>query len=392
MGPRVGGSLQPSNLKMSPPGIVEAPAAMDACRPEISQRFLTSSYKGSEGKVIGVDFVGTVNSATSFQIISYILNARNATTFPRLSAIASAFRRFKFQRLRFHMFGLAGSNNGGYIACTSIITDDLGTQATPSTEAQILNSEGVALARPWSFTTHDVDVDAQGLEWYSTDVSAAATEFGEAPGLAYFYTSATTVAGDNSWQVYVEYEVDISVRAAVSLVSSLSLFGGLIASGGTLAASNLLGTAAIADADSLNILATGGGTISFRQSQTAIIALNVQGTTLTAINVPAGWTQISATNTATNASIVITNTVTAGQSVGPFTMPSGTPTSALAVVSGVPPSSVSLSAKLRAISWREAAEISDQRRAPVWDVESRSWRGTNGNKYVFLDGKPVDGS
>lgn len=391
----MGGSLRSQNLKMSPPGIVEAPAAMDICRPEISQRFLTSTYKGSEGKVIGVDFIGTVASATSAAITSYVINARNATTFPRLSAIASAFRRFKFQRVRFHLFGLSGSNSGGYCAATSIITDDLGTQASPTTEAQILNSEGVALARPWSFTIHDVDTDAQGLEWYSTDTSAGPTEFGEAPGIVYFYVSATANAGDNNWQVYVEYEVDLSVRAAVTLVTSPSLFGGLVSSGGSLASTNLLGTAATADVDSANIITNNIGKIIFRQSQTAVVALNVIGTGLTAIDIPAGWNLLSATTTATNASIVITAPVTTGINVGPFTMPFGTITSSSAVVSSVPPSSVSTIPSSHRLNLNETLEMHKQHQQEMNQYNQmvdRRWRQAPVNKYTFIDGKPIDAS
>jgi len=259
-----------------------------------------------------------------------------------LSAIAGVFRRFFFKRLRFHLFGIQGSTQSGYAAMTSIITDDLGTIATPTTEAQILNSESVALCRPWSFTTHDVDLAGQGLSWYSTDTSASGTEFGEAPGLAYLAISQTTNANDIQIQLYVEYECEVCMRSAATLVPELSLFGGLVTGGGTVVASNLLGTTPTVDADAANILAT-SGVIAFRRNQTAVMSVNVAGTALTAINTPAGWTLLSATTSSTSASAVFAKLVTAGEASGVLSMPSGTPTSSTVVVSSVPPLSVTVS-------------------------------------------------
>ena len=128
---------------------MDAPLALDMSRPIVSQAFVAPKHPGSEGRVTGVDFIGTISSAAATpSVTTYVLNARNATTFPRLSAIAGVWRRYWFSKIKVHMFGITAATQLGFVALASLVTDDLSSPITPSTEAQMLNMENVAVGRP----------------------------------------------------------------------------------------------------------------------------------------------------------------------------------------------------------------------------------------------------
>lgn len=206
--------VDPSVLTMSNTGGLIAPMATEFTRPEPFQRSKAPRTKGAEACLTGCDFVGTVSSLTTTQTVEYILNALNNTTFPRLCAAASIWRRYRFNKLCFHLFGIAAATQQGFGAFASIVTDDLGEEASVSGEKEILNMEGAAIVRPWSGVTHEVKCSAEGLRWYTCSATESATKFGEAIGRAFFYLPNTTSAGQIQVQIYVSYEVEFSQRVA----------------------------------------------------------------------------------------------------------------------------------------------------------------------------------
>lgn len=260
-----------SSASFSGSGVIDAPLAMDTARPKVCQSFKNPTHKGSEGRVTGVDFVGKYNSSSlSYTIQTFALNARNATVFPRLSAIATVWRRYYFRRLRFHLFGIAAATQRGYTAMSSLVTDDLATLITPSTESQILNQEQVAIGRPWSYVCHEVNLGGLGLEWYTCDAGDGASEFGEYIGRAFLGIPQTTTDADIEIQVYVEYDVEFCQRIAASLDPICNLFGGTIESTTGVSTSNVLGSSPSIYSGSTGISASSTGEVTIANAGTYI--------------------------------------------------------------------------------------------------------------------------
>lgn len=256
---------------------------MDKSRPKVCQSFRNPSHEGSEGRVTGVDFVGTYGSlASGYNITTFNINARNATLFPRLSAIASVWRRYYPRLLRFHLFGIAAATQQGYTAMSSLVTDDLATLVSPTTESQILNQEEVAVGRPWSYVVHNVNLGGLGLKWYTTDIATASSEFGEYIGRAFLGIPQTALNNDILIQVYVEYDVEFCQRIAASLVSEpipeVSLQGGKIASGGSITASNLLGSSPTIDAQAVGLSVDSSGNVTIAKAGTYLVSFYGSGT------------------------------------------------------------------------------------------------------------------
>jgi len=280
-------------------GAIDAPLAIDMSRPVISQKFKSPSRKGSEGRVTGVDFVGTVDSTTSYSVTTYTINARNSSLFPRLSAIAGVWRRYVPTKMKFHLFAISAATQRGYVSMSSLVTDDLSTLATPSTEAQILNQENVAVGRPWSYCCHTVNLAGMGLKWYSTDTTTSSSEFGEFVGRAFLGIPATTAAADISVQVYVEYDVEFCQRIAGNLVlTNDGLVGGRVYTTGLSSTTNLL-LGANLDGSSKQIGFDGlTGNVTLYQPGAYLIGVFITGTGLSG--------NITMVNTTTQSSTVNT--------------------------------------------------------------------------------------
>lgn len=274
---------QAKNATFAGSGVIDAPVALDMSRPIVSQRFMKPSHKGSEGRVTGVDFVGTVDSvAATYLITTYNINARNVTLFPRLSAIASVWRRYYPRKLKFHLFGINAATQRGYVAMSSLVTDDLATLTTPTTEAQILNQENIAVGRPWSYTCHTVNLGGLGLLWYSSDSTQSNTEFGEFIGRAFLGIPGTSANADISVQVYVEYDFEFCQRITASLVPApFDRIGGRVFQTNlTPSASNLLVGGTLDNSTQNIILDDTAGTVTLTLGGTYLIDVFISGTTL----------------------------------------------------------------------------------------------------------------
>lgn len=252
-----------------------APLAMDTSRPQVSMSFKTPTHRGSEGRVTGIDYIGTFNSALAFSLNIFNLNPRIASVFPRLSGIATVWRRYYFRKLRFHLFGINAATQSGYTAMSSLVTDDLATLVTPSTEAQVLNMENLAIGRPWSYVVHTVNLGGLGLEWYTTDVTASSSEFGEAIGRAFLALPGTTLVADIKVQLYVEYDVEFCQRISSNLVIEpppiCQTNGGKITGNGSVSTSNLLGDSATVDPQSVGISVNSSGVVTFSSAGSYVI-------------------------------------------------------------------------------------------------------------------------
>lgn len=319
---------------------------MDMARPKVCQVFKAPAHKGSEGRVTGVDFVGTVGSLSAdYSITTYVINARNATLFPRLSAIASVWRRYYPKMLRFHLFGIAAATQRGYTSMSSLITDDLSTTVNPDTEQEILNQENVAIGRPWSYVTHDVNLGGLGLKWYSTDTTDGSGP-GEYIGRAFLGIPQTTTDSDIEVQVYVEYDVEFCQRIASGLIATPAppeerISGGQITGGGTIATSNILGTAAFVDNQSQGVSIDSSGVITMENGGTYLVAAIATGTSLGPI-ISANFVSTLASQGDGSVTMFIGRALNLNpnDTIGPFTIDVGTPSSTTVYLARVPPDSI----------------------------------------------------
>jgi len=124
--------------------------------------------------------------------------------------------------------------------------------------------------------------------------------------------------------------------------------GGSIVGAGTRDQTNLLGTAAVVDAQARNISVDASGVVTFNVAGNVLASLQVGGTSLGSATIPAGWTS-TANILNGGATVSLTSMrkyVEAGETVGPF-LSSGTPTisSSALRVAVAPYDSLALSGK-----------------------------------------------
>jgi hypothetical protein len=121
------------------------------------------SKPGSEFRVIGCDYIGSVtSSATEFNDNTYDVIPINATTFPRLSAVASVFGKYSYNKLEFIVVGKAASTVPGDM--TSVFS--YGDSSAGLTEAQLKNRVGQVTSKFWENHYAACDPKKATVPWY----------------------------------------------------------------------------------------------------------------------------------------------------------------------------------------------------------------------------------
>lgn len=201
-GPRATRSVAPVSIGYQPP----------------KPQFHTLPTKEGCAAYAGVDYIGALESTTSAQNDGYKnMNVLTVASFPRLSQVADVFRRFRWKKLRYHLFGRSASTQKGVLGFASMINDISADDVSVNTEAEIKNMEGCITLKGWESGVHIVDVNAQGFRWYNCSYDSGTGAYTCNPGFTYFSLPATTAAGDLSFDVYVEYEVvfDVAIPAGI---------------------------------------------------------------------------------------------------------------------------------------------------------------------------------
>jgi hypothetical protein len=298
--------------------------------------------------VTGIDYVGTFSSATTFSLTTFNLNPRITAVFPRLSGIATVWRRYFFRKLRFHLFGINAATQSGYTAMSSLVTDDLATLVTPSSESQVLNMENLAIGRPWSYVVHTVNLGGLGLEWYTTDTTASSSEFGEAIGRAFLALPATTSVADIRVQIYVEYDIEFCQRISSDLVAACDPISGGRIVGSGVSTSNILGTSATVDSQSVGISVNSSGVITISSAGTYL--LTCAGSTGSppsslAYNLGMGITSLGSfvTYGSSNFTGYLAFTCTPGSTIGPISISASSISSGIVQIASAPSNSLSYS-------------------------------------------------
>lgn len=163
----------------------------------------------------GVDYVTALNSATSIVVGGY--RSLMPSFLPRLAQISSVFRRYKYRKMIWHLIGRSASTQKGVVGFASIVDDTASPDLHVLTESDVKNIQGCLVLKGWESGRHVVDVAAQGVKWYTTDVDDG---LAVSPGYTYIYTPATTANGDLSWDLYVEYEVEFDIAVTADIISA----------------------------------------------------------------------------------------------------------------------------------------------------------------------------
>lgn len=196
-----------------------AAAAVADARPEPGQRYVAPRRRGAAVRIIGCDFMSLSSSlAASITLAAVPINPRNATTFPVLSVGADTWSRYRFNRLVTYGFARSGTDTANCFYVASLVTDAIGGQNI-TTIAEMKNQRGTAIGRAWETKHHEVNCDAMGLEWYSTDSSSA--EAGDTSGDVFIAIDQTANNGDITVDWYQCYDIEFAEKVAPSVVNML---------------------------------------------------------------------------------------------------------------------------------------------------------------------------
>lgn len=178
----------------------------------IPMRVLPPSRRGSDVRVVGRDYSMAVNSATSAAATAQVITM-NSTLFPRLVQQAYLYQNYRFNRLSFLFVGRSASTQKGNIGVGSIISlRDTGSY-TVDTEAAVKNLENAVVIQGFLTGSHEVPIGESALNWYPVyDASGTAGDSLQRIGTLFWWITATTAAGDLSWDLYVDYDIEFSGR------------------------------------------------------------------------------------------------------------------------------------------------------------------------------------
>lgn len=191
-----------------------APVSVGYRNPGPRMRAMMPQHGGCS-RFEGVDFVGSLASKVStptigvYKTITMEHFSTETALFPRLVAIASAYAKYKLLKLRIHMVGTSASTQAGVGAFSSLIIDSQASGAVLNTDPIIKNLEGCIVLKGWESGFHDVKLSAQGFKWYNVDVDGDAGG-PYTPGVIVVSIPTTTNAGDLSWDVFIEYDIEFN--------------------------------------------------------------------------------------------------------------------------------------------------------------------------------------
>lgn len=163
------------------------------------------------------EYGGVWNSAVASAVVGYGASPRLLTSLcPRLAALSDFYSQFKFISLNFHFIGRSSPNVTAHVAGCAMTNDHFGGTLNLSTEFEIKSSFGSV-----TIPAHKTGVIRfrPSPTWLSNDTDAGANLIGTDGGRLYFYTSATTAAGDAQWDLYVTYRILFRCPTAASVIN-----------------------------------------------------------------------------------------------------------------------------------------------------------------------------
>jgi hypothetical protein len=188
-----------------------APLSQGYIRPIAKFGTMAPSKPGSEFRVVGCDYVGSVSSSATLGVDnSFPINPLSAVTFPRLSAISTVFGKYSFNKIRFIVVGKAAATVAGDM--TSVIS--YGSLAFALTEAQIKNRVGQVTSKFWENHYMDGDPRKSTVPWFIMSVTESQVDIF---GIYHLFTETTgaVVGIVPVADIFVEYDIEYCEALAI---------------------------------------------------------------------------------------------------------------------------------------------------------------------------------
>lgn len=184
----------------------EAPVALafTGKQPSVFMKSGVPKRPGASIRLSGCDYIGPVTGNTTETDVSLQLTPSSSETFPRLSAIATIFEKYNFDKLRFVIVGVAASTTAGAMTAAPSYAS---SEESSATAALLRNREGQRTTRLWETNVVSYDCRRAGKPWFSCAVAETASDaiFGW-----YYYAIDALAAVSTVGDLFVEYEVEFA--------------------------------------------------------------------------------------------------------------------------------------------------------------------------------------
>lgn len=200
--------MKNTKTKNSKPTITSAPSAVTTKTKGAKQPKIVNHNSGAT-TVSHMEYVTDVTTTIGPYVRVSQLNPQRASLFPWLSAIATRFEMYKFDKLKFHFKPSCGTNTNGYVILAFDFdvldqgaADSIGLEPTKST---LLGWKYSSKTSPWSSGTLDVSPDSRLATWrYCNNVSPGDARLDM---LGNFVLSIYGDAINFIGEIFVEYSV-----------------------------------------------------------------------------------------------------------------------------------------------------------------------------------------
>ncbi len=173
-------------------------------RPAVLIRSAPPTKPGSEFRVLGCDYIGSVSSSATLGVDHpYDSTPLNATTFPRLSSIALVFGKYSYNKLRFIVIGKSAATVAGDM--TSVFS--YGDSGAALTESQVKNRVGQVTSKFWENHMAEADPKKATVPWYINYDSALETQ---TFGYYHLFTETTgaVIGAVPVADIFIEYDIE----------------------------------------------------------------------------------------------------------------------------------------------------------------------------------------
>lgn len=168
----------------------------------------------------GSEYVTDVAALTTFGLTRFRVNPRNESLFPRLSAIASRYEKYKFDRLQFVYRSSAVTTDPG---TTYMYADPDVNDATATTKLEVLNHRNCARGKV--YTDISLEIDKKDLDRILFCAADDAAGDDRLTDILAFFIGSTTGTAKQVGELEVNYRVTLISPTidAGDLLSSLML-------------------------------------------------------------------------------------------------------------------------------------------------------------------------
>jgi hypothetical protein len=174
-------------------------------RPQVMFRSDKPTRKGATARFVGCDYYGVVSTATSAGFTNIPIWPTNSTTFPRLSAISSAFELYFLTKCKVWLVGVAASTQAG--TATAVYVYNTDSLSPTFSLAQLRNEERNITLKFWENGVTEMDTGRSTRPWYILENATIYTDAYQA--MLVIGCDATTSAVA-AFDVFIEYDCEFA--------------------------------------------------------------------------------------------------------------------------------------------------------------------------------------